>query len=220
VTSWRDQSACLDKDPDLFFPDTPADLARARSVCQGCPVRARCLRAALSAGEQYGVFGGLVPGERAVLPAGIGDDVLAGAMARADEASAPMGGHRAQPLIDALIRLAADAYEAPSAAIPPDPEAALHREILLRELDAYAAAHRARKPSAGRWGRNPAALAGPRRVQPLPAEPWLAVLRQAHAEAARQRSAGRAVPDALAGLDREYQRTRKRSQRGVAPRAA
>jgi hypothetical protein len=219
VTGWRDRSACLDEDPDLFFPDTPADLARARTVCQGCPVRARCLRAALSAGEQYGVFGGLVPGERAALPAGIGDEVLAEAMARADEASAPMGGHRAQPLIDALIRLAAGAHEAPPG-IPPDPEAALHREILLRELDAYDAAHRARKPSAGRWARNPAALAGPRRVAPLPAEPWLAVLRQAHAEAARQRNAGRAVPDALAGLDREYQRTRKRSQRGVAPHAA
>ena len=41
--SWRDFAACRNEEPDLFFPigtSGPAltQLARAKSVCRGCPV--------------------------------------------------------------------------------------------------------------------------------------------------------------------------------------
>ena len=44
--SWRARAACLDADPDLFFPPQ-GDAARravaaAREICAACPVRAAC----------------------------------------------------------------------------------------------------------------------------------------------------------------------------------
>ena len=39
----------------------------ARQVCEVCPVRTRCLAAALLYGEEYGIWGGLDPDERLVL---------------------------------------------------------------------------------------------------------------------------------------------------------
>jgi WhiB family transcriptional regulator, redox-sensing transcriptional regulator len=45
-------------DPDLFFAESPVDVARAKVLCQGCPVRAACLAAALERGEPWGVWGG------------------------------------------------------------------------------------------------------------------------------------------------------------------
>ncbi len=57
---------------ELFFgPDgeRQADRERreamAKNVCADCPVRARCLDHALTAGERYGVWGGLDENERA-----------------------------------------------------------------------------------------------------------------------------------------------------------
>ena len=47
-------------------PRTPA-ARTARSVCTSCPVRARCLSAALLYGEEYGIWGGLDPEQRAAL---------------------------------------------------------------------------------------------------------------------------------------------------------
>jgi len=45
-------------DPDLFFAESPVDVARAKVLCQDCPVRAACLAAALERGEPWGVWGG------------------------------------------------------------------------------------------------------------------------------------------------------------------
>ena len=68
---WRDSAACLDKDPELFFPigdgtaKVPsAQVVEAKKVCQGCPVRATCLAWALDTGQDAGVWGGLSEGER------------------------------------------------------------------------------------------------------------------------------------------------------------
>jgi WhiB family transcriptional regulator, redox-sensing transcriptional regulator len=68
---WRDRAACRDKDPDLFFPLAPPNTdayaeqaARAMLTCGTCPVRVPCHDFAVSAAEQWGVWGGTTPGER------------------------------------------------------------------------------------------------------------------------------------------------------------
>jgi WhiB family redox-sensing transcriptional regulator len=48
---------CL-SDPDLFFAEFPADIARAKELCRGCPAAAACLAGALDRAEPWGVWGG------------------------------------------------------------------------------------------------------------------------------------------------------------------
>ncbi|UFQ14314.1 MULTISPECIES: WhiB family transcriptional regulator [Streptomyces] len=69
---WLQRAACVDEDPELFFPvgtTGPAlrDLAAAKSVCARCPVRGECLSWALRTGQAAGVWGGTCEEERAVL---------------------------------------------------------------------------------------------------------------------------------------------------------
>ena len=180
---WRDTAACLTEDPDLFYPDTPAQLAQARQVCQGCPVRADCVRDALAAGDQWAVRGGLVPGEYRPLPADISDSGLAAVLAAADQADAPAGNRHARALVTDLVHLLA-AAAAPPPAVLPDPEAALHREILLAELDAYDAAHPVKHPH---W--NGAGLAEARRSVQARRDDHLVLF-------ARYRRAGYSIPQA------------------------
>lgn len=66
---WIDRAACLEHDPDLFFPvgtTGPAvgQTARAKSVCRTCAVRAECLAWALDTCQDAGVWGGLDEEER------------------------------------------------------------------------------------------------------------------------------------------------------------
>ena len=66
---WRDEAACRDADPELFFPDTGIGSARARVkmaklICRGCPVSATCLSWALADGQEAGIWGGLTEDER------------------------------------------------------------------------------------------------------------------------------------------------------------
>ena len=70
---WRTRAACLDHDPEMFFPH-PSDRDgedAAVAICWQCPVEADCLADALqiesgrSAQHRYGVFGGCTPDERA-----------------------------------------------------------------------------------------------------------------------------------------------------------
>ena len=49
---------CHVDDPDLWFAEAPADLERAKTLCAGCPIRRRCLAAALERAEPWGVWGG------------------------------------------------------------------------------------------------------------------------------------------------------------------
>lgn len=72
MTDWRHRAACLDEDPELFFPVGNAGPAvlqteRAKAVCGRCPVRAECLRWALESGQENGVWGGLSEDERRAL---------------------------------------------------------------------------------------------------------------------------------------------------------
>lgn len=52
----RDNAACADHDPELFFDQ--ATIAAATAVCQECPVKAACLAYARQARLQEGVWGG------------------------------------------------------------------------------------------------------------------------------------------------------------------
>lgn len=68
--SWTDKSACLRLPLDWFFPVGGTFTKKARAVCAGCPVRLDCLECTLNEeadGERYGLRGGLLPSERAVL---------------------------------------------------------------------------------------------------------------------------------------------------------
>ncbi|RVW05312.1 WhiB family transcriptional regulator [Rhodococcus xishaensis] len=59
VRSARRELPCRAGDnPDLWFADTPADLERAKELCGACPIRSRCLTAALDRAEPWGVWGG------------------------------------------------------------------------------------------------------------------------------------------------------------------
>jgi|HubBroStandDraft_2_1064218.scaffolds.fasta_scaffold37309_2 WhiB family transcriptional regulator, redox-sensing transcriptional regulator len=68
-SKWRGGAACLNHDPDLFFPEGTAGPAllqvdRAKQVCQSCPVLAPCLGFALRHGEAFGIWGGATAEER------------------------------------------------------------------------------------------------------------------------------------------------------------
>lgn len=49
---------CQVGDADLWFAEKPVDLARAKALCAGCPIRRECLAAALQRQEPWGVWGG------------------------------------------------------------------------------------------------------------------------------------------------------------------
>ena len=66
---WRDQAACRDTDPELFFPigSTGAvldEIDAAKAVCQECPVRQPCLQFALETNQDTGIWGGTSEDER------------------------------------------------------------------------------------------------------------------------------------------------------------
>ncbi|BET46126.1 WhiB family transcriptional regulator [Streptomyces tendae] len=69
---WLRRAACVDEDPDLFFPVGTAgpalrDTAAAKRVCARCPVTPECLAFALESGQTSGVWGGTDEAERVAL---------------------------------------------------------------------------------------------------------------------------------------------------------
>ena len=69
---WRNRAACLDADPELFFPTGntgPAlgQVEEAKLVCQRCEVIETCLTWAIEFGQDEGVWGGLSAEERRTL---------------------------------------------------------------------------------------------------------------------------------------------------------
>lgn len=48
---------CAVEDPELFWPATEDDAARAKAICRGCPLARSCLAVARERGE-WGVWGG------------------------------------------------------------------------------------------------------------------------------------------------------------------
>jgi len=69
VADFRRRAECRDADPELFFPTAEsgpvfeAQVAAAKAVCAGCPVRAECLEWALEVLPD-GIAGGMTPQER------------------------------------------------------------------------------------------------------------------------------------------------------------
>jgi WhiB family redox-sensing transcriptional regulator len=49
---------CHSADPELFFSESQEVIAQAKTLCGGCPMKAKCLTAALSRAEPAGVWGG------------------------------------------------------------------------------------------------------------------------------------------------------------------
>jgi len=49
---------CRAHDAELCFAESPADVELAKSLCTGCPVRSACLAGALERREPWGVWGG------------------------------------------------------------------------------------------------------------------------------------------------------------------
>jgi WhiB family redox-sensing transcriptional regulator len=69
---WRYRAACLDEDPELWFPignTGPAliQIDNAKAACARCEVQDTCLRWALETGQDYGVWGGMSEDERRAL---------------------------------------------------------------------------------------------------------------------------------------------------------
>jgi WhiB family redox-sensing transcriptional regulator len=69
ASNWRAASACLNADPDMFFPvaaDNAASkqVSRALRLCRECTVRQHCLDFAMQSGEKDGIWGGTTPEER------------------------------------------------------------------------------------------------------------------------------------------------------------
>ena len=69
---WRNDAACRDVDPDLFFPIGTTGIAvdqvdAAKRVCASCAVREPCLEFALASNQDAGVWGGLTEDERRTL---------------------------------------------------------------------------------------------------------------------------------------------------------
>lgn len=69
---WRHEAVCRDEDPELFFPvgnSGPAltQIAKAKLVCNRCPVATSCLKWALESGQDAGVWGGMSEEERRAL---------------------------------------------------------------------------------------------------------------------------------------------------------
>ncbi len=64
--TWRCLAACLDEDPELFYPDLheAEQVRKAKEVCSRCIVREQCLKVALITKDQHGIWGGLTPDER------------------------------------------------------------------------------------------------------------------------------------------------------------
>lgn len=61
---WRLAAACRDLDTATFFPENEGEVARAKAVCESCPVREACLNFAIVTRQDDGVWGGLDENER------------------------------------------------------------------------------------------------------------------------------------------------------------
>jgi WhiB family redox-sensing transcriptional regulator len=69
MPGWSAKAACLEADPELFFPNGEGksswpQIAEAKAVCAACPVRGYCLDFALRTDAQYGIWAGTTPRDR------------------------------------------------------------------------------------------------------------------------------------------------------------
>jgi WhiB family transcriptional regulator, redox-sensing transcriptional regulator len=74
TSSWWEQAACQDADPELFFPAVAgsaglSEIATAKGVCASCAIRRLCLEYALGTRQEHGVWGGTSEDERRAIAA-------------------------------------------------------------------------------------------------------------------------------------------------------
>lgn len=62
--AWQTRALCSQVGGDIWFPDSTATPAAAKTICATCPVAAKCLDYALALGDVYGVWGGTTRVER------------------------------------------------------------------------------------------------------------------------------------------------------------
>ena len=67
--SWRRNASCKDTDPELFFPigttgQALIPISEAKTVCNECTVRGKCLDFALETNQDWGIWGGKSEDER------------------------------------------------------------------------------------------------------------------------------------------------------------
>lgn len=58
---------CQTHSPDLWFAEHPRELEVAKALCHACTLQRACLAAALQRGEPWGVWGGEILKDGAVL---------------------------------------------------------------------------------------------------------------------------------------------------------
>lgn len=61
---WQDRAACLEEDPELFFPPgstgpSAVQAEEAKTVCRRCPVKLDCAGYAVRTKAANGVWGGV-----------------------------------------------------------------------------------------------------------------------------------------------------------------
>lgn len=61
---WQARGLCRGVEPEVFFPISEEDSARAKEICAACSVREQCLAFSLTNRERYGVWGGVTEKER------------------------------------------------------------------------------------------------------------------------------------------------------------
>ena len=69
---WQDKAACKGPNHAIFFPPSRLERridkrqreARAKEICEQCPVLRQCRDHAIAIGEQHGIWGGLTARER------------------------------------------------------------------------------------------------------------------------------------------------------------
>jgi len=66
---WLERAACLDVDPELFFPISNSgpplqQIDEAKALCGRCPVAEQCLEWAARMGQAEGIWGGTTEWER------------------------------------------------------------------------------------------------------------------------------------------------------------
>ena len=59
---------CRREDPELWCAESPSDVEAAKAMCLTCPVVAECLAGALERREPWGVWGGQLLLQGAVIP--------------------------------------------------------------------------------------------------------------------------------------------------------
>jgi len=64
----QERLPCRANDPELWFAELPADVEHAKTLCGDCPVRELCLGGALDRREPWGVWGGELFLQGAVIP--------------------------------------------------------------------------------------------------------------------------------------------------------